>query len=156
MPIFITCETYACAHVQDTRDRTLGADGTLKIETIAIPSRCLACLCESALQTCFALDHCYNYEYDDGPGVHRVSPPYIRQLAKHLQTLLEQKRRCAATGVHGADYRVEFELARRLEELSCSVLTSEGAGEFTIAFLALMRLALGLQPGVTTSVDQSL
>ncbi|KAI0376713.1 hypothetical protein F5Y04DRAFT_292441 [Hypomontagnella monticulosa] len=153
MPIFVTRETYTCAHVQETRDRIVGTDGTLKLETIAIPSRCMACLCESALRTCFALDHCHNYESDDGPSLHRVSLPYIGQLAKNLQTLLEQKRRCAATKGSVADYWPEFELAQRLEELSCSVLTPEGAGEFTYAFLALMRSALGLEPGVAALSD---
>ncbi|KAI1133957.1 hypothetical protein F5Y05DRAFT_252263 [Hypoxylon sp. FL0543] len=132
MPTFVTRETYTCSHNIETRLHSFGTDDGIIVETVPIPSQCLACLCESLLDSTFAF-RCK----DVGLSPDRISPPHAEELAKHLQALLAWKKRCVAAGVYGAGYGPELKVIRELEKLKCSVVAPIDLGEYREALLAL-------------------
>ncbi|KAI1103477.1 hypothetical protein F4804DRAFT_333234 [Jackrogersella minutella] len=98
MPTYITRETYACCHCLETRHRSFGTDGGVRIETIPIPSWCPSCSYVSILDASSEVG-----EDDEHAGftLDRGSTPCTDELVERLQMLLVQEERCASVGVYG-------------------------------------------------------
>ncbi|KAI1372836.1 hypothetical protein F4677DRAFT_242676 [Hypoxylon crocopeplum] len=138
MPTFVTREAYACSHSRETRQQTLGADKTIMVDAIPISARCLACLCQSLLDTAFPLCSDGSSDNNDyGMIQNRVSSSDMKELSKHLQELLAQKKQRTAASIYCEEDMVESQQRRDLERLVSSVLTPVVAGEFRAALLAL-------------------
>ncbi|KAI1770028.1 hypothetical protein F4818DRAFT_277289 [Hypoxylon cercidicola] len=129
MPTFVTHETYACSHVSETRHRTFGTDGNVVVETIPVPSLCLACTCQALLNIFFPI----NRKKGDDARVRAAARSHMRELSGHLQRMLEDTQRFIA---NRATYE-HRELVRHLEKLRRRVLMPADLGEFRTALFDL-------------------
>ncbi|OTB13553.1 hypothetical protein K445DRAFT_24399 [Daldinia sp. EC12] len=137
MPTFVTHQMYTCSHTVETVHRTFGIDSGFRLEWLQIPSTCPLCFCRALLKNSYELEFDDDDERDRRQILKSLMYPYKRQLAKHLYSLVENKR-SARTGILGmvsASRQI-----RVLEQLSRTILKPTSLGEFQAALRSLIAI----------------